>query len=137
MPRERLLKRIRAWSRRESGAGNDIAAYTESVLQDVGALLNTRRGTVVLDDNYGMPDFSNLFNSLAPPELDAIQKALRTCLDGFEKRLGAVTVEYTPRDSEFGVLRFTVNARLKFRNQESPTSFFCLLQGDGSIDVQA
>lgn len=137
MPRERLLKRIRAWSRRESGAGNDLAAYTESVLADVSSLLNTRRGTVVLNDDYGMPDFSNLFNSLSPPELESIQKALRVCLDSFEQRLSGVGVEYTPRDSEFGVLRFSVNARLRFRNQENPLSFFCLLQGDGSISVQA
>ena len=137
MPRERLLKRIRAWSRRESGAGNDLAAYTDSVLEDIGVLLNTRRGTVVLDGDYGLPDFSNQFNSLAPPELEAIQKAIRVCLDGFEKRLLGVAVDYTPRDTEFGVLRFTVSARLRFRNQETPISFFCLLQGDGSVSVQA
>jgi type VI secretion system protein len=136
MSRERLLKRIRAWSQRESSAGNDLAAFTESVLNDVETVLNTRQGTVILDPDFGMPDFSNLFNSLSPPELENLQRSLRSCLEHSDRRLQGVSVEYVPRDNDIGVLRFSISARLQFRNQEVPMNFFSLLQGDGSIGVQ-
>jgi len=138
MSQERLLKRVQKWSHGDDGviSATDVNAYTKSVLDDMGKLLNTQRGTVLIDENYGMPDFTNSFNNLAPPELERMEKSFREQAQKFEPRFKGVTVNYQARENDHGLLRFTVAGQLSFREQSIPLAFDAILQGDGSIAIQ-
>ena len=72
----RLLKRIKQWG--ESGAISaseiDVNEMMESVRDDLEKLFNTRRGTVLIDEDYGLPDFTHMMNGYAAPDVDEIER---------------------------------------------------------------
>ena len=74
----RLLKRIREWeqSGRISASDADVSDVIDSLRDDLEKLLNTRRGTVLIDNDYGLPDFTHLMNGYAAPDVDEIERAL-------------------------------------------------------------
>src|SRR5690606_24343060 len=114
----------------------DIGAYTESVLADIAALYNTRRGSVQISDLYGLPDFANMLNSFAPPAVEQIETVIRETTQRFEPRLRDLRVQHVPRDGEAGLLRFNVNGNLAFRGSAVPVQFDAVLQGDGSVAIE-
>jgi len=138
MSQERLLKRVQQWARGDEGITSvaDVGAYTQSVLDDLGKLFNTQHGTVLIDDDYGMPDFTNSYNNLTPPELERMERSIREQARKYEPRLKGVTVNYQASENDQGLLRFIVAGQLSFREQTIPLAFDAILQGNGSITLQ-
>jgi len=138
MTEERLLKRIRYWQSPEDAERRraDIGAYTESVFADLSNLFNTRRGSVQISEDYGLPDFVNMLNSFAPPALESIEDVFRDTTRKFEPRLRDVTVQHVPREGDQGLLRFNIIGNLVFRGNAVPVQFDAVLQGDGSVALQ-
>jgi len=135
MSNERLLKRIKQWSMRQVPAA-DHNIYVESVLADLSMLYNTQHGTTLIDEHYGLPDFTNIFNNLTPPDIDKMQRAIMDTTHRFEPRLKSITVQYEDRKNEFGLLRFTLSAQLMYLDGFSPLSYSVLLNGDGSVAIE-
>lgn len=138
MTEERLLKRIRYWQSPEDAERRraDIGAYTESVFADISNLFNTRRGSVQISEDYGLPDFVNMLNSFAPPAIESIEETIRDTTRRFEPRLRDVSVQHLPRDGDMGLLRFNLTGNLVFRGNTVPVQFDAVLQGDGSVALQ-
>lgn len=138
MTEERLLKRIGYWLAAEDAERRraDIGAYTESVFADLANLYNTRRGSVQISDEYGLPDFVNMLNSFTPPAVESIENVIRETTQKFEPRLRDIVVQHVPRDGDEGLLRFNVNGNLVFRDNTVPVQFDAVLQGDGSVALQ-
>lgn len=138
MAEERLLKRIRYWLSPEDAERRraDIGAYTESVFADISNLFNTRRGSVQISEDYGLPDFVNMLNSFAPPALESIEDVFRDTARKFEPRLRDVIVQHVPREGDQGLLRFNITGYLVFRGNAVPVQFDAVLQGDGSVALQ-
>lgn len=138
MSAERLLKRIRHWGRGdvESVSRIDASEYKKSVLEDIKDLYNTQKGTVLISDEMGVPDFTSMLNRLGPQELDTITQSLREVTEKYEPRMKNITVRHMPRDDEYGVMRFTVNAGLSFRDQDISIEYEALVQGNGSVDIE-
>lgn len=138
MTEERLLKRIRHWRDPEEAERRraDIGAYTESVFADLANLYNTRRGSVEISGDYGLPDFVNMLNSFTPPGVESIEAVIRETTQKFESRLRDVSVLHVPREGDAGLLRFNVSGNLVFRGASVPVQFDAVLQGDGSVALQ-
>jgi len=139
MSTERLLKRIRQWDRglQDSVARGDIAEYRQSVLNDIAKLYNTQRGSVLISDELGLPDFTNLLNRFGSEEIMFMEKSFQELTETFEPRLKGISVQYAPRENEAGLLRFLITGQLSFRRQNSLLAFYVLLQGDGRITLEA
>ncbi len=135
MSNERLLKRIKQWNMRQVPAA-DHNVYIESVLADLSMLYNTQHGTALIDNTYGLPDFTNIFNNLTPPDIDMMQRAIMDTTNRFEPRLKSVIVNHEDRKNEFGLLRFTVSAQLMYLDGLSPLNYSVLLNGDGSVAIE-
>ncbi|MBL1275605.1 MAG: type VI secretion system baseplate subunit TssE [Ectothiorhodospiraceae bacterium] len=135
MSNERLLKRVKQWSMRQVPA-SDHGVYVESVLADLSMLYNTQHGTALIDNTYGLPDFTNIFNNLTPPDIDMMQRAIMDTTNRFETRLKSVTVNYEDRKNEFGLLRFSVTSQLMFLDGLFPLNYSVLLNGDGSVAIE-
>ncbi|HEX6929365.1 MAG TPA: type VI secretion system baseplate subunit TssE [Gammaproteobacteria bacterium] len=138
MTEERLLKRIGYWQSPEEAERRraDIGAYTESVFADIANLYNTRRGSVQIGDDYGLPDFANMLNSFTPPGVDSIERVIRETTQRYEPRLRGIGVQHVPREGDAGLLRFNVTGNLVFRGSAVPVQFDAVLQGDGSVALQ-
>ena len=133
----RLLKRIKHWE--ESGTISaseiDINEMMESVRDDLEKLFNTRRGTVLIDDDYGLPDFTHLMNGYSAPDVGEIERNLLALVRQYETRLSAVNLSYQePGKSSMG-LRFMLSAMFHHKNQDSNLATTIQFNDNGSVSV--
>ncbi|HEX4300703.1 MAG TPA: type VI secretion system baseplate subunit TssE [Gammaproteobacteria bacterium] len=134
MSEERLFKRLRRWS--AGGAtGIDVGGYVESVLQDLGRLYNTRRGSTPLSSLYGLPDISNMLANLTPPDVEHIREAIETTTREFEPRMQGTKVSL-PGEESLGVLRFAVQADLLYEKTRIALRYQVNIEGDGRVSVR-
>ena len=133
MADERLFKRLRRWS--GTGGGTDVGGYVESVLQDVGRLYNTRRGSTPLSELYGLPDISDMLANLTPPDVERIREAIEVTTREFEPRMRETRVTL-PAEESPGVLRFVVQASLLYEKTSVPVRYLVNIEGDGRVTVR-
>ncbi len=133
----RLLKRIREWeqSGRVSASEADVGDVIESLRDDLEKLLNTRRGTVLVDEGYGLPDFTHLMNGYAAPDVDEIERELLNQLRKYENRLDSVELEYQQPDRRSVSLQFGLNGVFQHKQQEVNFRANIAFADNGSIRV--
>lgn len=133
--KERLLKRITAWETSESTSilEPDINELILSIQDDLEKLLNTRLGTVLIDENYGLPDFGDMFNGYAAPDVDAIRLSLISLIRSYEPRLSSINVIHNDTTKSSSSLVFTLSSHFEYKNQKLPFSINANLHDDGSI----
>lgn len=133
--KERLLKRLSQWEQAngEDYAEPDSGAIIESMRDDLEKLFNTKRGTVLVDDNYGFPDFSHMLNGYTAPDVGAILQQLHLQAKQYEPRLQSLQVKYVEQKKNPGKLQFQINAKIISKTQEVPLNITALLSDDGSI----
>jgi type VI secretion system protein len=118
-----LLSRIEA---RLGGTerGSDIS---QSIVEHLRVLLNTRKGGSATVPGFGIVDFTDLVHAF-PASIQTLQSAIRATVLEFEPRLRNVSVRHLP-DEDPLVLRFEITAQLvgqgargglRFRTQVSP-----------------
>ncbi|HEY4126531.1 MAG TPA: type VI secretion system baseplate subunit TssE [Gammaproteobacteria bacterium] len=134
MSEERLFKRLRRWSAGGT-TGTDVGGYVESVLQDVGRLYNTRRGSTPLSAAYGLPDISNMLANLTPPDLERIREAIEVTTREFEPRMQETRVSL-PAEESPGLLRFVVQGELLYGKARVPVRYMVNIEGDGRVSVR-
>jgi type VI secretion system protein len=133
--KERLLKRFSQWedSMEVSFDEVDTNALMASIKDDLEKLYNTKRGTVLIDDNFGLPDFSQMLNGYAAPDVGSILQQLHLQTRQYEPRLHAVHVTYVDQKKYPGKLQFNISAKLKVKEHEIPFNVNALLSDDGSV----
>lgn len=135
--KERLLKRIRRWNIEQQSGISDIdgSELVESVKNDLELLLNTRRGTVLIDPEMGLPDLTHLTNGYSQPDVDDLQMDVMQQIKRYEPRLSSVDVKFVGDQSAQIQLAFSVTASLKQERQSIPFSVRLLMNENGSTSV--
>jgi type VI secretion system protein len=93
-----------------SGPAAD-GALRDSILENVLAMCRTRRGTVPMRPDYGLPDISEMVHSF-PDAITELELALRHTIKKYEPRIRSVHVKHVPTEAVELVLRFEVTATL-------------------------
>ncbi len=135
--KERLLKRIRRWSTEEPDGISDIdgSDLLESVQNDLELLFNTRRGTVLINPQMGIPDLTHLTNGFSQPDVDDLQLELSQQIKNFEPRLSAVELRYVGEQAGQIQLAFSINANLAQEKQNLTFSARVVMNENGSASV--
>jgi len=133
----RLLKRIKRWEQAEvvSASDVDVDEVIESLRDDLEKLLNTRRGTVLVDAEFGLPDFTHLMNGYAAPDVEQIERELLQQVRRYETRLETVELEYQQPDKRVASLKFGLNAMFHHKQHEINFSARLQFADNGSIAV--
>lgn len=87
-----------------------------SVQAHVARILNTRRGTVAIDLEYGIPDVSNLPGDFSSPKTDALTEDICLTIEKFESRVKGVQVRFLGRIPNKLALRFSLSVEIKYQN---------------------
>jgi len=124
----RLLKRIKRWEQAEvvSASDVDVDEVIASLRDDLEKLLNTRRGTVLVDPDFGLPDFTHLMNGYVAPDVEQIERELLQQVRQYETRLASVELEYQQPDRRVASLNFGLNA--SFQHKQHDINFSVRLQ---------
>ena len=133
----RLLKRIRSWEEAGvvSAADVDVIEIMESMRDDLEKLLNTRRGTVLIEQDYGLPDFTHLRNSYQAPNVGEIEQCLVILIKKYEPRLASVKLEFQQPGRGLADVRFVLNAIINHKKQDLNFVATIKLNEDGSVSV--
>jgi type VI secretion system protein len=136
MREERLLERISTW-KREPGRREreDIGRITDSILCHLQRILNTRRGNVLIAADYGVPDFTDLFQAY-PESVRDLEKSIRQTIQKYEPRLTGVRVSFIPQEEDILSLRFQIVAKLATTERKNQVLFETIIDTEGKISVQ-
>ncbi len=114
MPALRLSERLTIASSPGSTAGKAPESLAlQSVIDHLTRLLNTRKGSVPIDADYGLDDLSNIAGSYAYGTTESICAEVATQIHRYEPRLKDTRISAAKSDDEKQVitLRFDVTAR--------------------------
>jgi len=133
----RLLKRIKSWEEAGVVSASDVDAneIIESVRDDLEKLFNTRRGTVLVDQDYGLPDFTHLMNGYAAPDVEVIERDLLRQVRQYETRLASINLVYKQSKTPSSNLQFSMNAVFQHKNQDMNLVASVQFYNDGSVSV--
>lgn len=100
MREDRLLERIRNGERDLSRRGaEDPQRISDSVLEHLRRILNTRQGCVPIADDYGVPEFTEYLH-LGAEVYRELEKVLRATIQKYEPRLKGVRVSFLPEEED-------------------------------------
>ncbi len=136
MREERLLERIRS-REREPGrrARRDPKRIVDSVLGHLSRILNTRRGSTQIAEDFGLPDFTEFMRTY-PDSIRDMERMVRQTILKFEPRLKGVRVRFIPREEDVLSLRFQIAAELAVDEEGSPVVFESIVGSDGKISIR-
>lgn len=118
-----------------SSSEADITDLQESMRDDIEKLLNTRRGTVLVDEDFGLPDFTHLMNGYAAPDLEAIERDVLQQIKQYETRLSMVSLSLRESRGKTATIEFGLNARFQHRDQAQDFVATVNFADNGSIGV--
>lgn len=135
MKDKRLFERIRDWSthpdkRHRSRVGDRISSVVDHLMK----LLNSRQGTTLMDEDYGMPDFTDL-RATFPDSVRDIERSISLTIERFEPRLKDVNVDFMEQDDRM-TLYFQIRASLKSDDEPLDIHLQSTLDAGGKMAVR-
>ena len=135
MREDRLLKRISAWKKEPHRRSREDPKRTiDSVLEHLQQILNTRQGSALIGDDYGVPDFTELTQAY-PDSVREFARSIRQTIQKYEPRLKGIRVRLIPQDEDFLSLRFQIMAQLLTEDHKEPVLFESVVDSDGKISI--
>ncbi len=114
---------------------DDPREMIRSIQMHLQRILNTRRGSVPIAADYGVPDFTDYMSTYPESQRD-IEKALKQTIQRFEPRLKSVRVTFLPQEENFLTLNFEIKAKLALGNGREPIIFESMIDSDGHIKIK-
>jgi type VI secretion system protein len=135
MQEERLLRRIIAWEKDpHRRTREDPKRIIDSVREHLQRILNTRQGSAMIGEDYGLPDFAELLRDY-PDSLRDFERSIRMTIQKYEPRLKMVRVKLLPNEEDLLTLRFQVSARLAAQEQRVPVLLESTVDQDGKVNI--
>ncbi|MDR5837101.1 type VI secretion system baseplate subunit TssE [Caballeronia sp. LZ034LL] len=136
MRERRLLERISGW---EQGAVRTNETSTEvlvrSVMEHLSRILNTRQGSVELDPQFGVPDFTNIAGGLEGGSLSDIEEEIQRMVSRYEPRVLNPKVRLQSERSDVMSIRFSLDGTLAVNDREIPLRLSTTVNADGRVTV--
>ena len=93
----------------ERRASVDFDRLVESVRRNLTNMLNSRRGGVPIQADYGAPEFSTVVYTM-PRSLSAFQQAIKSSVEKYEPRLRNVRVNFERSEEHELLLHFAISS---------------------------
>ena len=131
----RLLERISQFeSSKSTVSENDISRAISSIGRHLQKMLNIRKGSVIIDKDYGIPDFTNtIAESINEMGLN-MAKEIKDFISKYEPRLGNVRVVFLKEEHDTLSLKFKIEGELIFKGR-IPVTFETWMDQSGKIVI--
>lgn len=134
---ERLRLTERLGDKLQRSASADIEDVLHSVVGYVGKILNTRSGSTVIDDDFGIPDFTGLGHGLSRDDIPEMERKIETFISRFEPRLRDVHISFVAQEQVTFEMRFNLRAQLVVRDENGvPVSIMTDMAPNGQVTVR-
>jgi type VI secretion system protein len=137
MREERLLERIARWGSGDE-EGREVASgdlLLESVVRHLQRILNTRQGSVPIDPEFGVPDFTNLAGSYNAAFGGQIEQDIRKLIERYEPRLKSPRLKLREERADALSLSFELTGSVVMGGREVPVRLATNVGSQGRIRV--
>ncbi|MDK2955244.1 MAG: type secretion system protein [Desulfovibrionales bacterium] len=137
MREDRLLEQIRYIEDHPDKRGlSDPARVVASILSHLRKILNTRQGSALIAEDYGVPDFTDLASNFGLDAIPDIERSINQTILKYEPRLNNVKVVYVPQASDVLSVPFKLEAEIRLEDRVVPVVFETVLEADGRINIK-
>jgi type VI secretion system protein len=112
MANQRLLERLRTCEMKHTESNHPDELLFKSIISHVHSILTTRRGTVPIADDFGLPDIPLSQGISLKESLLRIAEEIIFVIRKYEPRLKNVTIQLLSDKSEFLKQRFYLKGYL-------------------------
>lgn len=137
MNEQRLLERIASL---EDGDARSHLTRAEvlitSISQHLQRILNTRQGSVPIDPEFGVPDFTNLAGSFSAGSTRDIIESMTRMIRRYEPRLKAPRIEVADAGGEVLALNFSLDGLIEVNNRDIPIRLATHVSASGRVSLQ-
>jgi len=113
----------------------DSSTVVNSVLEHLVRVLNTKKGSVDIDQEFGVPDLTNLSSSFSCEAIPELEASIKSVIVKYEPRLRDVTVHFREKQDDLLFLRFSISAKLVTDEKGKPIIFETIVDSDGQVKV--
>jgi type VI secretion system protein len=135
MAESRLLERL---SQYEKGAisrtGYHSFREVQSIANHLRRLLNTRMGSALIGDDYGIPDITNSIGSEYSQTATELRQKIQQAITKYEPRLRNVKIAIEMDKDDVLSIRFKAEGYV-VGGENLPVVFETVISTDGKIDV--
>jgi type VI secretion system protein len=137
MARERnLLDRLRDPEPESSRTiHQDTRRLSQSVLENLRRLLNSRQGIVSTQPDYGIPDLVDVIHNF-PDAIHGMRKAIKATIEKYEPRLRRVNVKHVESPDDPLALRYEITAELVTDEEKASVWIQTRIDGSGEVEVK-
>lgn len=136
MREQRLLERI---ADLESGNAHPHATRAQVLVASIQGhlqrILNTRQGSVPIDSEFGVPDFTNLAGSFTSGSTREIIDSLTRMIRVYEPRLKNPQVLIEDAGSEVLALSFSLSGMIEVDNRDVPIRLATQISSSGKVSL--
>lgn len=130
---ERLRRAQGEAGRRGSEAPEEVLA---SVADYVGKILNTRQGSTVLAEDFGIPDFTSQGLAFTNEDIPRLEREIAAFVERCEPRLRHVAVRFAPGEGAPLRMTFDLEGELNLgREGPLPVHFVTRVDPMGQVTV--
>lgn len=134
MNEQRLLERI---ANLDDGRARSHKTHVEVLIESIRAhltrILNTRQGSVPIDPDFGVPDFTNLAGSSLSGSTQEVAASITRMVARYEPRLKSVQVQLAESGSEVLSLSFTLEGSIEVSDKTIPIRLATRVSASGRI----
>lgn len=132
---ERLLERIRNLeSNPDIRVERSLSRKVNSIISHLQNLLNTHQGSVLIADDYGIPDITNSHGEGITELTQRIENTLRQTILKYEPRLKKVQVNLQSEKDDVLSMRFKLEAVL-VHDDITPVILETVVTSGGKVDI--
>ena len=137
MREERLLERITRWDEGDEERRNLTSAdiLVASVMRHLQRILNTRQGSVQIDDKFGVPDFTNLASSFTSALAGQIENELSAVIQRYEPRLKSPRLRMLQERPDVLSRTFELAGPIQVDQSDVPVRLATSIGSQGRISV--
>lgn len=136
MKEKRLLERIISL---QAEVGRSRLTQAEVLIQSIREhlqrILNTRQGSVPIDADFGVPDFTNLAGSFATGETTQIIDSMTRMIGRYEPRLKSPRIQVAEGAQEVLSLSFTLDGLVSIDDRDIPIHLATRVSSDGRVSL--
>jgi type VI secretion system protein len=133
---KRLLERvIGLQTDSERSRLTQAQVLTLSIREHLQRILNTRQGSVPIDPEFGVPDFTNLAGSFATGETSQIIKNMTRMIAHYEPRLKSPRIQVGEGAQEVLSLSFRLDGLVAIDDQDIPIHLATRVSSDGRVSL--
>ncbi len=137
MREERLLERLLVIEKNpERRETQDTGRLVDSILNHLQRILNTRQGSVLIAEDFGVPDINHLTDSFGVVSAQEIERSIKQGIQKYEPRLVGVGVNFIPQSEGALSLNLKITARLA-ADETTAVVFNIVIGADGKIGISS